>query len=133
MRSWGRSLAKTPMIAAHMGRDRSKRLRRDWKSAKVNVMMKALRAKFDQHAQLRGLKLAFAEKDHGSVDSTRTRKSVAPASLGRISTAPELGSHGRSELALRESLGQRRSGRNPWPPAKARSPARAHRAVRVAY
>ena len=50
--------AKTPMIAARMGRDRSKPLRRDWESAKVDVMMRALRAKFGQHDELRELLLS---------------------------------------------------------------------------
>jgi len=44
--------AKSPMIAARMGRDRKKKLRRDWESAKVSVMTQAVRAKFTQHEQL---------------------------------------------------------------------------------
>jgi ribA/ribD-fused uncharacterized protein len=64
--------AKTPMIAARMGRDRSKPLRRDWESAKVNVMMKALRAKFSQHADLRELLLETGDQmlvEHTTNDS----------------------------------------------------------------
>ena len=53
--------AKTPMIAARMGRDRSKPLRRDWESAKVEVMMTALRAKFSQHEDLRALLLSTGD------------------------------------------------------------------------
>lgn len=43
----------SPMVAARMGRDRSKPLRKNWESVKEQVMRKALRAKFEQHAELR--------------------------------------------------------------------------------
>jgi ribA/ribD-fused uncharacterized protein len=46
-------LEPSPMIAARMGRDRSKPLRPDWESVKEEVMLKALLAKFTQHALLR--------------------------------------------------------------------------------
>ena len=42
----------SPMIAARMGRDRKKPLRKDWESVKVSVMRKAVLAKFSQHAEL---------------------------------------------------------------------------------
>ncbi len=45
--------AKSPAIAARMGRDRSKRLRRDWESVKDSVMHDAVKAKFKQHEDLR--------------------------------------------------------------------------------
>ncbi len=44
--------ANSPMLAARLGRDRKVRLRRDWQGAKVEVMRKAVRAKFAQHAEL---------------------------------------------------------------------------------
>jgi ribA/ribD-fused uncharacterized protein len=44
--------AKSPMIAARMGRDRKQKLRRDWESVKVSVMTEAVRAKFSQHDEL---------------------------------------------------------------------------------
>ena len=50
--------AKKPRIAADMGRDRKRPLRRDWESVKDSVMLDALRAKFTQHADLRELLLA---------------------------------------------------------------------------
>jgi len=50
--------AKTPMIAARLGRDRKRKLRRDWESVKVNAMRDALIAKFTQHGDLRELLLA---------------------------------------------------------------------------
>lgn len=50
--------AKTPMIAARLGRDRKKKLRRNWESVKDNVMRDAVRAKFTQHDELRLLLLS---------------------------------------------------------------------------
>ena len=50
----------SPMVAARMGRDRSKPLRKNWESVKEQVMRKALRAKFEQHPELRALLLATA-------------------------------------------------------------------------
>lgn len=51
-------LAKTPALAARLGRDRSKKLRRDWDSVKVSVMRRAVEAKFRQHSDLRQLLLS---------------------------------------------------------------------------
>jgi ribA/ribD-fused uncharacterized protein len=51
----------SPMIAARMGRDRKKKLRRDWESVKVSVMADALRAKFTQHPELREILLATGD------------------------------------------------------------------------
>ena len=51
-------LAKSPMIAARMGRNRQKPLRPDWEAIKENVMREALRAKFTQHAKLKSLLLS---------------------------------------------------------------------------
>ena len=53
--------AKTPMIAARLGRDRSQKLRRDWESVKVAVMREAVRAKFAQHPELAALLLSTGE------------------------------------------------------------------------
>lgn len=53
--------AKSPMIAARMGRDRSNPLRRDWESAKVGVMTEAVIAKFSQHDDLRELLLGTGD------------------------------------------------------------------------
>lgn len=50
--------ARTPMLAAQWGRDRTRKLRRDWESAKVGVMREAVEAKFRQHAELGALLLA---------------------------------------------------------------------------
>ncbi|MCH5375917.1 MAG: NADAR family protein [Planctomycetes bacterium] len=49
---------KSPMQAARMGRDRKRKLRRDWESCKVNVMRRAVLEKFRQHPDLRELLLS---------------------------------------------------------------------------
>jgi ribA/ribD-fused uncharacterized protein len=54
-------LAKSPMVAARMGRNRKLPLRRDWENAKDNIMREALRAKFSQHPDLRSMLLGTAE------------------------------------------------------------------------
>jgi len=53
--------ANTPMLAATMGRDRKRKLRRDWESAKVGVMRDAVEAKFRQHDELRVLLLGTGD------------------------------------------------------------------------
>lgn len=53
--------AKTPMIAARIGRDRSLPLRRDWESVKVSVMRDAVLAKFTQRDDLRFQLLATGD------------------------------------------------------------------------
>lgn len=50
--------AKSPAIAARLGRSRRVRLRRDWESVKVAVMREAVLAKFQQHPDLLALLLA---------------------------------------------------------------------------
>lgn len=54
--------AKTPMIAARLGRDRKRKLRRDWESVKDSVMSAAVDAKFRQHVELRELLLSTGER-----------------------------------------------------------------------
>ncbi len=51
-------LAKSPMIAARMGRSRQRPLRADWERVKDDVMYQAVRAKFTQHDDLRRALLA---------------------------------------------------------------------------
>jgi N-glycosidase YbiA len=53
--------ARSPMTAARLGRDRKKKLRRDWESAKVSVMTEAVRAKFTQHEEIRLILLATGD------------------------------------------------------------------------
>ena len=47
--------AKSPMIAARLGRDRKRPLRRDWESVKRSIMRDAVLAKFTQHEELERL------------------------------------------------------------------------------
>ncbi len=64
--------ATTPMIAARMGRDRKRPLRRDWEAVKETVMLAALRAKFAQHEELKAVLLATGDAklvEHTANDS----------------------------------------------------------------
>jgi ribA/ribD-fused uncharacterized protein len=63
---------RSPMIAARMGRDRKKPLRRDWEAVKDDVMREAVRAKFTQHPDLLTLLLATGDAhlvEHTTNDS----------------------------------------------------------------
>jgi ribA/ribD-fused uncharacterized protein len=51
------------MIAARMGRDRKRPLRRDWESVKDEIMFEAVRAKFTQHEELRKILLATGDAE----------------------------------------------------------------------
>ena len=65
-------LAGKPMLAAQMGRDRKRPLRRDWESVKERVMLDALRAKFTQHDELRATLLGTGDArlvEHTANDS----------------------------------------------------------------
>lgn len=55
--------ANNPDEAARIGRDRRLRLRPDWHSARVEVMRKAVRAKFEQHPNLASLLLATGDAE----------------------------------------------------------------------
>jgi len=54
--------AKSPMIAARLGRSREKPLRRDWEFSKEGIMRELLRAKFTQHLDLRSLLLSSGQE-----------------------------------------------------------------------
>ena len=53
--------ARSPMIAARMGRSRKRPLRKDWESVKDQVMHEAVLAKFSQHADLREILLGTGD------------------------------------------------------------------------
>jgi N-glycosidase YbiA len=53
--------AKSARVAARLGRDRKKPLRRDWEAVKDDVMREAVRAKFTQHSDLREILLNTGE------------------------------------------------------------------------
>jgi len=54
--------AKSPMIAARLGRSRKVKLRRDWESAKDAVMRRAVLKKFETHADIRALLLSTGDE-----------------------------------------------------------------------
>ncbi|HXI71455.1 MAG TPA: NADAR family protein [Verrucomicrobiae bacterium] len=56
-------LAKSPMVAARMGRSRERPLRPDWETAKEDIMREALLAKFTQHPALRSLILGTVDAE----------------------------------------------------------------------
>jgi ribA/ribD-fused uncharacterized protein len=47
--------AKTPFLAAQVGRGRNRPLRPDWDKIKEEIMLRALRAKFSQHADIQAI------------------------------------------------------------------------------
>ena len=53
--------AKTPGIAAQIGRDRKRPLRRDWEKVKDSIMRDAVLDKFSQHADLKEILLSTAD------------------------------------------------------------------------
>ncbi len=53
----------SPMIAARMGRSRNHPIRTDWEAIKDDVMYRAVRAKFIQHAGLRNMLLATGDAE----------------------------------------------------------------------
>jgi len=55
--------AKSPMVAARMGRSRQRPLRPQWESVKDEIMREALRAKFAQHSSLRALLLSTGDAE----------------------------------------------------------------------
>ena len=80
-------MAAKPAQAAGMGRDRKRPLRRDWESAKENVMLEALRAKFTQHEDKRRFCSAPATRSSWNTPRrTRTGATVATAA-GRTASA----------------------------------------------
>ena len=56
-------LAKTPKLAANLGRSRERPLRPDWERVKDAVMEEAVRAKFTQHADLRRILLETGDAE----------------------------------------------------------------------
>ena len=65
-------LAKSPMIAARMGRSLARPLRPDWEAVKLDVMREAVRAKFAQHPDLTAILLGTGDAElveHTAKDS----------------------------------------------------------------
>ena len=62
----------SPMVAARMGRSRARPLRSDWALVKDEIMLRAVRVKFAQHAQLAALLLSTRDAlivEHSRRDS----------------------------------------------------------------
>ncbi len=55
--------AASPMIAARMGRSRQRPLRADWESVKDDVMRRAVRRKFETHAEIRAILLGTGSEE----------------------------------------------------------------------
>lgn len=55
--------AKSPTIAARMGRSRKVPIRTDWEAVKEDVMRRAVLAKFRTHAEIRDILLATGDED----------------------------------------------------------------------
>jgi ribA/ribD-fused uncharacterized protein len=65
-------MAGKASLAAQMGRDRKRPLRRDWESVKEQVMLEALRAKFTQHEDLKAILIGTGDAllvEHTANDS----------------------------------------------------------------
>ena len=73
-------LARSPMIAARMGRSRQRPLRTDWEKVKDDIMREALAAKFAQHLALRSLLLQTADTE--LIEHTRNDSYWADAGDG---------------------------------------------------
>jgi ribA/ribD-fused uncharacterized protein len=56
-------LVPTPKIAANMGRERKRPLRADWEAVKDDVMRRAVRQKFERHAELREILLGTGDEE----------------------------------------------------------------------
>lgn len=56
-------LAPAPMIAKQRGNDRTYPLRPDWDQVKDDVMRRAVRAKFEQHEDIRAILLGTGEEE----------------------------------------------------------------------
>jgi N-glycosidase YbiA len=54
--------SNSPMIAARLGRSRKVKIRRNWESVKIDVMRRAVSAKFEAHEVLRGLLLSTGDE-----------------------------------------------------------------------
>jgi ribA/ribD-fused uncharacterized protein len=54
--------ASGPMVAARMGRDRSRPLRPDWEQVKDDVMRRAVLRKFETHADIRAILLGTGDE-----------------------------------------------------------------------
>jgi ribA/ribD-fused uncharacterized protein len=95
--------ANTPMLAARWGRDRKRKLRRDWERVKVGVMREAVEAKFRQHEELGALLL-------GTGDATLIEHTENDDFWGDGGDGSGRNELGRILMAVRDRLRQDRDG-----------------------
>jgi ribA/ribD-fused uncharacterized protein len=93
---------KSPMIAARMGRDRKRKLRRDWERVKIGVMREAVEAKFRQHEELTELLL-------GTGDATIVEHTENDDFWGDGGDGSGRNELGRVLMAVRETLRRERA------------------------
>lgn len=55
-------LTKTPREAANMGRERTRPLRGDWEQVKEEIMLKAVRCKFETHSDIKEILLSTGDE-----------------------------------------------------------------------
>ena len=55
--------AKTPGDAARLGRDRNRPLRDDWEGVRDDIMRRAVKAKFEQHEEIRQILLGTGDAE----------------------------------------------------------------------
>ena len=79
--------ANTPALAARAGRSRKNPLRRDWDSAKDQVMRDAVRAKFTQHPALSELLLSTGTRCWSSTPRTTPIGATAATAGARTGSA----------------------------------------------
>ena len=56
-------LSNSPMIAARLGRSRAHPLRADWEEIKNEIMLRAVRKKFESHPEIRALLLSTGDEE----------------------------------------------------------------------
>jgi ribA/ribD-fused uncharacterized protein len=71
----------SPMVAARLGRSRSVPIRKDWESAKDDIMREAVRMKFSQNADM--LKLLLSTGDALLVEHTKNDRYWGDGGDGR--------------------------------------------------
>ena len=102
-------LARGPMMAARMGRSRSRPLRRDWERVKEDVMRGALEAKFRAHPDLQRILLSTGEALLVEASSKDSYWGCGAEGTGKNRLGLLL-------MELREKLAKARGSRLPAPP-----------------
>ena len=98
-KQWANKIAKQarPSQAASLGRDKSRPLRKDWESVKVDVMRRALRAKVEQYSSIEELLLSTGDRKIIENSPKDAYWGVGPSGRGKNML-------GRLWMELREQL-----------------------------